>query len=504
MRDLITKPMSRPEDLGFPIPDSHHAVSVALPLWQHVIAYEEQDPVIISKLQCGYPRFFIHPAVARLNDLASERLAEAGEVAVVFPSAAAADRCGAYVRQRFGVESRTQSLGWEQTQAVILPEKGKVAALKFWRFGGEIVSSRMAVAALKALADESEFTSVSKKLLDEGAIAKDQIRQRLADLSGQASEDVFLFSCGMAAIFAVQRVASARRVGSKSAQLEFPYVDALKVQEEFGPGVHEYLGSKGPPIADLEKRLQQETLSAVYTELPSNPLLRTVDLAALSELTRQHDVPLVVDDTVGTVVNVDAFVFADVVTTSLTKYFSGVGDVMGGAVIVNHRSPFANYLRESLLRECGDDLWLEDAIVLERNSRDFVRRMGKINHTAERVVDFLTGHPKIEEVWYPRDHFRHEFDIVRRESGGFGGMFSFILKDAERSSPLFYDALNMSKGPSLGANYSLVSPYTLLAHYDELDWAESWGVKRELIRISVGLEDPEDLIRRLEVAFAEI
>ena len=501
MRDLITEPVWRAEDLGLPIPDSHHAVSVAMPLWEHVVGYEEKDPKIVEKLQCGYPRFLIHPNVARLNALVEGRFAGDGESCLVFPSPSAADRCVTYVSERFGIKSRTEALGWEQLTVVILPEKGMEAAVKFWRFGGEIVSSRMAAAALAAGPDE---TQVSETVAAEGTIAKEQLRQRLAQLSGQTGEDVFLFSCGMAAIFAVQRVVSARFSGKKSAQLEFPYVDALKVQEEFGPGVHEYLGTQGDLIGELKNRLEEEQLSAVFTEVPSNPLLRTVDLPAVAELTRQHGTPLVVDDTIGTVVNVDVFRFADVVTTSLTKYFSGIGDVMGGVVIVNHNSPFANWLREGLRRESADDLWWEDAIVLEQNSGDFVERMKRINHSAERVVDYLENHPKIDEVWYPRNRSRSEFDTIRREDGGFGGLFSILLEDAEKSAPAFYNALEVCKGPSLGANYTLACPYTLLAHYDELDWAESWGVRRDLIRISVGLEDPDDLIRRLEKAFASI
>jgi len=501
MRDLIKEPMWRPEDLGLPIPDSKHAVSVAMPLWEHVIGYEEKTPEVIEKLQCGYPRFLLHPEVARLNAMAESRMAEDGEICVVFPSQPAANRCVAYVAGQDGLEGRTKSLSWGQLTAVILPEKGKEAALKFWRFGGEIVSSRLASAALAADLGEND---VLEKVTEEGATAKDKIKQRLAKLSGQHEEDVFLFSCGMAGIFAVQRVASGRSSGNKSAQLEFPYVDALKVQEEFGPGVHEYLGGSGNLIAELKDRLEVEPLSAVYTEVPSNPLLRTVDLPAVADLTQQHGVPLIVDDTVGTVVNVDAFRYADVVTTSLTKYFSGIGDVMGGAVILNHNSPFADWLREGLLRESGDDLWAEDAIVLEQNSRDFVERVKQINQTAERVVDYLAGHSKVEEIWYPRERFRSEFDIVRRDEGGFGGLLSIFLKDAEKTAPAFYNALQVCKGPSLGANYTLACPYTLLAHYDELAWAESWGVKRDLIRVSIGLEDANDLIQRLEAAFAVI
>ena len=113
--------MSRPEDLGGPIPDSHHAVSVSLPLWQHVIGYEELDPQVVDRLQCGYPRFFLHPDVVELNALASDRFANKDEDCLVFPSPAAAERCKLYVKKRFDVSSRSQPFGWEQLTVVIIP-----------------------------------------------------------------------------------------------------------------------------------------------------------------------------------------------------------------------------------------------------------------------------------------------------------------------------------------------------------------------------------------------
>ena len=81
-------------------------------------------------------------------------------------------------------------------------------------------------------------------------------------------------------------------------------------------------------------------------------------------------------------------------------------------------------------------------------------------------------------------------------------MFSMVLKDCERTSPRFFDALRMAKGPSLGTNYSLCCPYTLLAYYDELDAVEKYGVSRWLLRVSAGMEDIDDLIDRFERAFA--
>jgi len=92
---------------------------------------------------------------------------------------------------------------------------------------------------------------------------------------------------------------------------------------------------------------------------------------------------------------------------------------------------------------------------------------------------------------------------VRRPDGGWGSLITFLPRHAATSSPRIYDRLAVCKGPSLGTIFTLACPFTLLAHYTELDWAESCGVSRHLIRISVGLEDPDALWRRLDAALLE-
>jgi len=89
------------------------------------------------------------------------------------------------------------------------------------------------------------------------------------------------------------------------------------------------------------------------------------------------------------------------------------------------------------------------------------------------------------------------------ENGGYGGLISITLKNPKKA-PAFYDALQVSKGPSLGTEFTLACPYTLLAHYDELDWAESHDVTPNLLRFSIGREPLEELIARFEDAFAQI
>ena len=88
--------------------------------------------------------------------------------------------------------------------------------------------------------------------------------------------------------------------------------------------------------------------------------------------------------------------------------------------------------------------------------------------------------------------------------GGYGGLLSLELEQPAENAPRFYDALRVTKGPNLGTNYTLACPFTILAHYHELDWAGSCGVSRHLIRVSVGREKPEDLIARFESALAEL
>ena len=246
-----------------------------------------------------------------------------------------------------------------------------------------------------------------------------------------------------------------------------------------------------------------EELGGVFCEMPSNPLLRCADIRAVADILAGSDVPLVVDDTVASSVNIALGKWADALTTSLTKFFSGVGDVMGGSVVLNSSSPRYAALKEAMSAVYEEDLlWWEDAVVMERNSRDFAQRVRRMGETAGGLAEHLRDHPAVDEVFYPKWETPEEFGAVRREGGGFGALFSIVLKDPERSSSKFFDALRVTKGPSLGTNYTLACPYTLLAHYPELEWAESCGVSRWLVRVSVGLEELPDLIERFDTALA--
>jgi cystathionine gamma-synthase len=175
---------------------------------------------------------------------------------------------------------------------------------------------------------------------------------------------------------------------------------------------------------------------------------------------------------------------------------------MGGAVICNPRSPYYAELRRWLEAGHEELLWGEDAAVLLEKAQGFPDRMRVHNANGLVIAERLRAHPAVERVWYPKWEFNAVYEAVRRPDGGYGALMTFLPRNAAEASPRIYDRLEVCKGPSLGTVFTLACPFTLLAHYTELDWAESCGVPRHLIRLSVGLEDPEELWRRLERALS--
>jgi cystathionine gamma-synthase len=199
---------------------------------------------------------------------------------------------------------------------------------------------------------------------------------------------------------------------------------------------------------------------------------------------------------------VDLGAHADLIATSLSKYVVGTADAMGGAVICPPRSPWHAELRARLAAGHEELLWGGDAAVLEAQVRGFPERMARHNRNGLFIAERLRAHPAVARVWYPRWEFSESYEAVRRPGGGWGALITFEPRRAASAAPRIYDRLEVNKGPSFGTVFTLACPFTLLAHYTELDWAEACGVSRYLLRLSVGLEDPEALWARLARALA--
>lgn len=583
-------------------PDTPHAVSVSLPTWRANIAYEEGERWVLDKMQCGYPRFFIHKSIEKLaHCIVQQQGSIDAEKAMLFPTKRCAHRCKEFiVRQIANIDPETLRIFeyvpdpekvpashskrvQARAVAIVYPKELWPTAKLYWQHTGDGISSRQAEFCQHAFDDGTmvESSTLSRPgtprvvkgprryqqpvSIDHGnpqatnghangthdsaadgesgvpdsaifveerfgrnldvafaAQAKLAIRRRIAgtmtvaedvphavetwphgseranersrDVPGFSVDDVYLFPMGMNAIFHAHRSLKLARGEEPSIMYSFPYVDTLKVLKKFGPGVTFYGHGSAEELDDLERRLEQgEKYLSLFCEFPGNPLLRSPDLKRIRALADRYDFAVVVDETIGNFLNVHVLPYADIVVSSLTKVFSGDSNVMGGSMILNPRSKYYDALKRVQETEYEDTQFEEDSMYLERNSRDFITRTHRINRNAELVADMLRGHPAIKAVNYPKySPTKHHFDACRLPTGGYGGLLSctfYRMEDAQ----LFYDCLNTQKGPSLGTNFTLSSPFVILAHYGELEWAAKYGCEASLIRFSIGLEEPEKL-----------
>lgn len=326
-----------------------------------------------------------------------------------------------------------------------------------------------------------------------------------ARIRNLSESDIYLFPAGMNAIFNAHRALMAARGQLQSVNFGFPYVDTLKILEKFGPGCIFYGYGSTSDLDELETRLKKgDRVLGLFCEFPGNPLLASPDLQRIRKLANDFDFAVVVDETIGTFANVNVLQFADIVVSSLTKIFSGDSNVMGGSAVLNPASKYYRLLKPAMDSVVEDNYWPEDIIFMERNSRDFLGRVERVNANAEAICEILRVHPLVKDLFYPKfNPSLDNYERCRLPHGGYGGLLSVVFHQ-QISAQAFYDAMDIAKGPSLGTNFTLCSPYALLAHYNELPWAAQFGVDPDLVRVSVGLEDKDMLIdtfrRALEAA----
>jgi len=238
-------------------------------------------------------------------------------------------------------------------------------------------------------------------------------------------------------------------------------------------------------------------------EAPTNPLVQTPDVAAVTALARRHGARLVLDPAISSPFNVNLLPHADLVVQSLTKYTAHEGDVIAGAVVVNTAGPDAAALR-TLAASYLEPVHGRDLARLAAQIGRAPEVTGRINANTLKVAAFLESHPAVAQVWWAlRPATRDNYLKVARTPGSVGCMISFTLKGGLAK---FYDRVRLAKGPSFGLSTTLLSPYVYLAHYDlvtsEAGRAElaANGLTPDLLRLSVGTEPVEDIISTLAEA----
>ncbi len=265
----------RPEDLGKPIPATRHAVSVCLPTWADNLGYELGETRVVGRMQCGYPRFFLHPDVIALFRECEIRFAKPGECCFAFPSRRVAERCVEFVRTHKGIDAHIHPLADRAAYCVRADGAARDELKAYWQHTGQVVSSRAA-----------ERIVANRNLSTDGAKEKSTIRDRVAKLMNVDAADVWLFPSGMAAIETAFRVFQRLRPAAKSVQFGFPYVDSLKVQQRCGKGVHFFPRGDATDLAQLGQIAATEPLLGLFCEFPGNPLLASADLRRIDALAK--------------------------------------------------------------------------------------------------------------------------------------------------------------------------------------------------------------------------
>jgi cystathionine gamma-synthase len=246
----------------------------------------------------------------------------------------------------------------------------------------------------------------------------------------------------------------------------------------------------------------------VWIESPSNPLLRLTDIAAISALARRRDALTVVDNTFLSPVLQRPFEHgADLVVHSTTKYLNGHSDVVGGAVVAAPGRTALVQRIQSVNNLLGTSQSPHDAFLVLRGLKTLLLRMRAHEAGAQRVAEFLAGHAQVARVHYPGLAAHPQHALARAQQKGFGAMLSFELRDGrrERVDHVLRTLRWFTLAESLGGVESLVAHPASMTHASMTPAArERAGITDSVIRLSIGIEDPADLIADLARALGSL
>ena len=251
----------------------------------------------------------------------------------------------------------------------------------------------------------------------------------------------------------------------------------------------------------VEAAIRPET-KFIWLETPTNPLLKVCDIAAISEIAHRHHIIVIVDNTfLSPYFQNPAVLGADIVVHSITKYIAGHSDVIGGAIMLND-----DQLHEKLKfnqNALGVVPSPFDCYLVLRGLKTLSLRMDKHQSNAIAIADYLEKHPKVDKVYYPGLKSHPQYSLNVKQAKGFGGMISFEIKGGEKEAVTFLESLELfTLAESLGGVESLIEHPALMTHSSITQKErELAGIKDSLIRVSIGVEDKDDLIRDLEQAF---
>ncbi|KAK7038173.1 putative cystathionine gamma-synthase protein [Favolaschia claudopus] len=535
-------------ELGHSIPpEGPHTITFQVPGWDNALAFRDGDQSLFQKLESLYPRFMPFGLVKQLCAIIQEKAsfpAAYGCLPFLHPASFSMAQAFAFSHHRKIAKLEPGELIFKivdihgvRLYCVGFPADKRPGIMGCWQNSGAGISSRMAEHLLNhtdtiievPFNTDAEAGQLPPPTYLPQTNAHEQLRERIFNLlirapvtpqaAGLRSGDIYLYPTGMAAIYRVHEAIMQVRpgplvgLGAIFHNTYHMFRESPEGFKHFGP-----CDAQSKVMDGLEAYVKtQQTVSYVFVEFPSNPVLVSVDLKRLRQLADQYGFIIVVDDTIGSFCNIDVLSAADVIITSLTKSFSGYADVMGGSVVLNPSFPFYTPLKNVYQEAFHNEIFAGDVEHLLANSADYLARSATLNRNAKAVADLLQRHvgpgSAVTQVLYPphSDTAANYTTFMRPATetfnAGYGCLLSveFASRDAARA---FYDHLQVHQGPHLGAHLTLAMNYNewvLGKDPEDFEYHIGYGLKREQVRISVGLEEVEELVQVFEEAlrFAE-
>ena len=326
------------------------------------------------------------------------------------------------------------------------------------------------------------------------------VERKMAELEG--AEDVAVFSSGMAAIATTifTLVSSGDHVVSTRDLYGGTLAFFKDVLPKFGAEVSLI---EATDFDEMKSAIRKNT-KVIYAETPTNPTLKLVDVSKVAKLGKKRGITVVVDSTFASPYNMKPIKFGvDIVVHSATKYLGGHNDVTAG--VVGGCKSFVQKLKE-MRKHLGGTLDPLAAWLLLRGLKTLGLRMEKHNSNGVRVARYLEKHRKVKRVYYPGLPSHPQYSIAKRQMKGFGGVISFEIDGNFETTMKFVDNLKLCfLAASLGGAETLATqPVTCSHYFVGAEDRKKAGITNQLVRLALGIEDPEDIIADLEQAFNKI
>ena len=328
----------------------------------------------------------------------------------------------------------------------------------------------------------------------------DATANKISALEG--AEETRVVASGMAAISSV--VLGTVKAGEHIVTIEDLYGGTLSLMNDLLPRFNiETTYVKTGDSQALEKAIKPNT-KLIYLETPTNPLVNLINLKEIAEIAQERGITTVCDNTFATPINQQPIKEGiDLVVHSATKYLAGHSDIIAGSMSGSEEK--IDQLWSPTI-SLGGNLNANSAWLLLRGLKTLGVRVQRHNENAQAIAEFLEGHPKVRKVYYPGLESHPQKELAKKQMRGFGGMMSVELEATMEETKNFLETVELFDfAPSLGGVESLITQPAITSHsYLTQEERDHLGISDSLLRVSIGIEDKEDLIAALEEALAKI